>query len=133
MPSKRSRIGPRIVPSAECGNSPKNTLLQDITVAFAERDADFLSDHLTDDVRWEIVGTRVVEGLAALMQALDETDDVTQLTIEHVISHGRVGAVNGTVQHPGMANDFCDVFEFANVKAERVKTIRSYVIVRSGG
>ncbi len=75
----------------------------------------------------------MVEGLAALLQTLDKTDDVTQLTIEHVISHGRVGAVNGAVQRGGKTNDFCDVFEFANAKAERVKSIRSYVIARSGG
>ena len=133
MPSKRSRNGPRIVPSGDCGNSPKNTLLQNIAIAFAERDIGFLSDHLTDDFRWELVGTRVVEGLAALKQALDETDDVTQLTIEHVVSHGRIGAVNGAVQQRGTTNDFCDVFEFANAKAERVKTLRSYVIARTGG
>jgi hypothetical protein len=132
MSSKRSRTRPRIVPSGDCGNSPKNTLLQDITVAFAERDAGFLSDHLTDDFRWEVVGARVVEGLAASMQALDETDDVSQLTVEHVVSHGRVGAVNGTVQQGGLTSDFCDVFEFANAKAERVKNRRSYVIARNG-
>jgi hypothetical protein len=131
MPSKRGRTEPRIIPSADCGNSPKNTLLQDIAIAFVKRDAEFLSKHLTDDIRWDLVGRGVVEGLAPLLQALDKTDDVTQLTIEHVMSHGRVGAVNGTVQHRDSTAEFCDVFEFANAKAERVKTIRSYAIARN--
>ena len=132
MASRRGEFEPRIIPSTDCGNSPKNTLLQDIAIAFANRDADFLSDHLTDDVRWELVGSRVVAGLAALMQTVKQSDDITQLTVGHVMSHGRVGAVNGTVQRGAKVDDFCHVFEFANAKAERVKSIRSYVIARGG-
>lgn len=131
MPPKRGKLEPRIIPSADCGNSPKNTLLQDIAIAFAKRDADFLSDHVTDGVCWDVVGTPVVEGFAGLIQALKQTDDVTQLTIEHVMSHGRVGAVNGTAQRGRKVDEFCHVFQFANAKAERVKSIRSYVIARS--
>jgi ketosteroid isomerase-like protein len=130
MASRRGTLEPRIIPSADCGNSPKNTLLQDIAIAFAKRDADFLSDHVTDDVRWELVGAHAVAGLAALTRALKQSVDVSQLTIEHVMSHGRVGAVNGTVQRGAKVDDFCYVFEFANAKAERVKSIRSYVIAR---
>ena len=130
MSPKRAELEPRIIPSTDCGNSPKNTLLQDMAIAFAKRDTDFLSGHVTDDVRWEVVGTPVVVGLAGLIQALKQTDDVAQLTIEHVMSHGRVGAVNGAAQHRANVIDFCHVFEFANAKAERVKSIRSYVIAR---
>ena len=131
MSSKRSRTGPRIVPSADCGNSPKNTLLQDIAIAFAKRDADFLMSHVTDDIRWDVVGHRVVEGCSGLTQALEQFDAVTQLTIEHVMSHGRVGAVNGIALIRGKASEFCHVFEFANAKAERVKSMKSYVIAPS--
>jgi hypothetical protein len=68
MSARRAELEPRIIPSADCGNSPKNTLLQDIAIAFAKRDTDFLSGHVTDDVRWEVVGTPVVEGLAGLIR-----------------------------------------------------------------
>ena len=133
MSSKQSRTEPRIIPSGDCGNSPKNTLLQDITIAFAKRDTRFLLDHVTDDIRWEVIGEHVVEGKPAFTQALEKLrlDAVVQLTIEHVVSHGRAGAVNGIADHHGTTSEFCDVFEFANAKGERVKTIRSYVIARA--
>jgi hypothetical protein len=127
MASKRG-AEPRIVPSADCGNSPKNTLLQDIAIAFAKRDAEFLLGRVTDDIRWEVVGGRVVEGREAFARALQTLGSVTQLTIDHVMSHGRVGAVNGLATHRDGAREFCDVYEFANAKAERIKSIKSYVI-----
>ena len=130
MASKRG-AEPRIVPSADCGNSPKNTLLQDIAIAFAKRDAEFLLARVTDDIRWEVVGVRVVKGRAAFAQALQTLGGVTLLTIDHVMSHGRVGAVNGVATHRDGAREFCDVYEFANAKAERVKSIKSYVIERA--
>jgi SnoaL-like domain len=133
MPSRRGRMEPRIIPSGDCGNSPKNTLLQDMAIAFAKRDARFLLDHVTDDIRWEVVSAQVVEGKDAFAHALEKLSlgEVTQVTIEHVVSHGRTGAINGFVQHSATTSDFCDVFEFANAKGERVKTIRSYVIERT--
>ncbi len=91
-------------------------------------DAAFLSSYVTDDIRWERVGTPAVEGRVAFEQVVRTNSDVTQLTIEHVISHGRVGAVNGVVVHRDVTHDFCSVYEFANAKAERVKSIKSYVI-----
>ncbi len=130
MASKRG-AQPRIVPSADCGNSPKNTLLQDIAIAFAKRDAEFLLGRVTDDIRWEVVGGRVVEGREAFARALQTLGSVTQLTIDHVMSHGRVGAVNGVAAHRDGAREFCDVYEFANAKAERIKSIRSYVVERA--
>ncbi len=133
MSSKRARIEPRIIPSGDCGNSPKNALLQDVTIALAKRDVDFLLSHVTDDVIWEVVGSDVVEGKAAFARAVDArtASDVTQLTIDHVMSHGRVGAVNGTAEYrDAKSSDFCGVFEFANAKGERVRAIRSYVIER---
>jgi hypothetical protein len=130
MASKRG-AEPRIVPSADCGNSPKNTLLQDIAIAFAKRDAEFLLGRVTDDIRWEVVGGRVVEGREAFARALQTLGSVTQLTIDHVMSHGRVGAVNGVAVHRDGAREFCDVYEFANAKAERIKSIKSYVVKRA--
>lgn len=129
MASKRS-AEPRIVPSTDCGNSPKNTLLQDLAIAFAKHDAEFLLGRVTDDIRWETVGGRVVEGREAFAQALQTLGSVTELMIDHVMSHGRVGAVNGLATHRDGAREFCDVYEFANAKAERVRSIRSYVIER---
>ena len=69
----------RIRQHADCGNSPKNRLVQD-------------------------------------------------LTIEHVLSHGRAGAVDGVVEFGNKRRAFCQVYELSNAAGSRVKALTSYSI-----
>ena len=72
----------KVLRSRDCGNSPKNTLLEDLTIALAKRDTRFLIGVVTEDVRWNVVGRR------ALVEAIDETsrrDAVTKIAVHHAI------------------------------------------------
>ena len=46
--------------SGDCGNSPKNKLLEDLSVALYTSDAEFVLDRVTDDIQWNIVGEEVI-------------------------------------------------------------------------
>jgi len=120
-----------IITSEDCGNSPKNTFLQDLTIAFARSDNAYILDRITHDIRWEIVGATHVSGktdFAAMITQMDASD-VAEITVLHVVSHGKAGAVNGTRKFKsGKVEAFCNVYEFSNAKAERVKEIKSYLI-----
>ncbi len=115
--------------SANCGNSPKNLFLQNLTIAFATGDRAYLLESVTGDIRWNIAGQRIILGKDAFSTALAEMRQAAEITIQHVVSHGKAGAVNGTrVLENGKTYAFCDVYEFSSAKAASVKEITSYVI-----
>ncbi|KDE59678.1 hypothetical protein EL22_18995 [Halostagnicola sp. A56] len=116
----------------DCGNSPKKALLRDFNVAFAEGDEEFILETVSDDIEWTSVGERQRYGTGDLASALEEMEesDVAELTIDHVITHGATGAVDGTVtMEDGSAYAFCDVYEFTNTGSNAaIRTMTSYVI-----
>jgi hypothetical protein len=85
----------KIIISEDCGNSPKNIFVQDITIAFAKGDSKFIAGKVTDDFRWNIIGDQLIEGKDRIAEALDEIkkDSVEVLTIRHIATHGKAGAV----------------------------------------
>jgi SnoaL-like protein len=121
----------RVIFSEDCGNSPKNIFLTKLTTAFAKGDSKFILGSVTDDIRWNIVGDKVIEGKDRFAEALKQMkgDTAVALTIDHVTTHGKAGAVNGTTKlKNGKTHAFCDVYEFNNAKGTGVKEITSYVI-----
>ena len=121
----------KVITSEDCGNSPKNIFVQDLTIALAKVDSKFLLDNVTDDIRWNRIGDKLIQGKDDFAEALEgiKKDKADQLTVHHVATHGKAGAVNGTTQlKDGKTYAFCDVYEFSNSKGIAVKEITSYVI-----
>lgn len=127
----------KIIASTDCGNSPKNAFLQSLAVALASGDVQYILAGVTEDVRWNIIGREYIQGKGELTAALErmKTTRAVEITIHHVTSHGRAGAVNGTLLlQDGRTRAFCDVYEFSGAKGSSVREITSYVIeVGSGG
>ena len=118
-----------VITSADCGNSPKNKLLEKLAIAFAEGDAGFILANVTDDIRWNILGEKLIQGRHDFAGALAQIKDdlVLQLTIQHVVSHGKAGAVDGVaIFEDGKRRAFCDVYEFSGASGRRVREITSY-------
>jgi hypothetical protein len=124
-----------IIRSPDCGNSPKNKFVENLEVAFAQHDTGFLLDSVADDIRWNIVGETPIRGKDALQETIEsipQESEVTEITIYHVATHGKVGATNGTTKRKnGRTYDFCSVYEFSNTKGTNVREITSYVIPRT--
>ncbi len=121
----------RVILSEDCGNSPKNNLIQQVTVAFAKRDVKFILESVTDTIRWNIVGDRLIEGKSNLTEFLKQskTNEVSLLTIHHTASHGQAGAVDGAQKlTDGELIAFCNVYEFGNTKGTLISEVISYVI-----
>lgn len=116
--------------SKDCGNSPKNQLVEDITVAILTGDGRTVSRLVTDDIQWKIVGGDTFYAREAILQAIERTDSdsILKLTIWHVMSHGKSGAANGTIQYQDSERGFCHVFEFGNAKGLSIRAITSYQI-----
>jgi hypothetical protein len=121
----------RVIIGEDCGNSPKNLLLQKLTLAFARRDTPFILSRMTDDIRWTVVGVTQLEGKEALAEALAQAkaEKPVALTVAHVLSHGKAGAVDGTLKlKDGTVRAFCDVYEFSGAKGTVVRALTSYVV-----
>ena len=121
----------KVIVSEDCGNSPKNIFLEKLTVAFAKGDSKFILGKVTDDIRWDIVGTTFIQGKDNFAEALErmKNDQAVELTMHHIATHGKAGAVNSTTKlKNGKTRAFCDVYEFSGAKGTSIKEITSYVI-----
>lgn len=111
--------------SKDCGNSPKNQFVQDVSVAMECGEA--MPEAFSEDVTWEQSATQLVSGKNALLEHLGSQPKPTSITVLHAISHGKVGAANGEVTLAnGHTRRFCHVFEFTNTKANCISVIKSY-------
>ena len=120
-----------VVISEDCGNSPKNIFVQELTIAFARGNSKFILKSVTDDISWNVVGDALIQGKDDFAEALKErtSSPAEELTIHHIATHGKTGAVDGTVKFKnGKTHAFCDVYEFSNSKGSSVKEIASYRI-----
>lgn len=116
----------RITSHADCGNSPKNLLLQELTIAIACADKQGIAALVTNDVRWLPAGGEAVAGAAAVCEAITREGAAASVTIDHVLSHGKAGAVDGVIVYGKASRAFCHVFEFATAIGTHVRRIISY-------
>lgn len=121
---------PEITRSGDCGNSPKNRLVEDVSVAIATADVQALLDRVTEDVIWKIVGGETSSGTDELAETVRRLGDqeMAGLDVERVCTHGKTGAVSGHVKFAKGRRDFCDVYEFSSARGTHVKAITSYRI-----
>ncbi|WEX07510.1 hypothetical protein [Chelativorans sp. AA-79] len=111
--------------SRDCGNSPKNKFVQEVAVALETGEATTLD--FSEDVVWEGVSDEPIHGIGALIQVLADRTAPVAVTVEHSISHGKVGSASGqTTLGNGRSRRFSHIFEFTNTKANRVAVIKTY-------
>jgi len=121
----------RVIISEDCGNSPKNIFVQELTIALAKGDLKFALNSVTDDIRWNIVGDKAIQGKDRFAEALEakKNDKAVELNIHHIATHGKTGAVDGRIKFKNKkSNAFCHVYEFSNAKGIAIKEITSYEI-----
>jgi limonene-1,2-epoxide hydrolase len=121
----------KVIIGEDCGNSPKNIFVQELTIALAKSDTKFIQSNVTDDVRWNLVGDSLIEGKEKIMEMLEQMKDdkAEELTIHHIATHGKAGVVDGTIKFKnGNTVAYCNVYEFSNSKGTSVKEIISYEI-----
>ncbi|WBU64066.1 hypothetical protein [Paracoccus aerodenitrificans] len=115
----------RIEGSGDCGNSPKNRLAQDIAIGLENGDLD--AELLADDVIWRTASGAVIKGAAAVVAAVRKADRPSDITVDHAISHGKVGAANGiTGLSGGKMRGFAHMIGFTSTSAKKIEAISSY-------
>jgi len=121
----------KIISSPNCGNSPKMEFLKLFNIAFAKGDVAFLNENVTDDIVWNMIGDKKLEGIKAFTEELEKMQSVkaSELILNQIISHGKEGAVNGVMtMENGKQYAFSDFYLFQSAKGEKLKEITSYCI-----
>ena len=125
--------GLRIVFPDDCGNAPKKMLLRDFNIAFARDDVAFILDNLDEEICWNMVGDRRIEGIEKVKEVLHQMTNgprVKELHLHNIITHGKTGAANGIlIFESGKQISFCDVYRFSSAgKNAKISEMTSYVI-----
>jgi hypothetical protein len=116
----------RINRSSDCGNSPKNQFAEDAAIAIMTDDRAALAKIMVEGRTPLLVGSprRTVTDL---LVAASGKSAAQAISIKTVVTHGRAGAVEGTIDHHGgTARHFCLVLRFASAKADGVSEARLY-------
>ena len=119
----------KIVKSKDCGNSPKNLLVQSLALAIEKVDQAEFAACVGDDICWVYPGRPLAKGASdASSQLRSQQSRVpTEIEVEHAISHGRVGAASGTVIFAsGEKLRFCHFIEFTSIKGDRIGKVSSF-------
>lgn len=118
--------------TADCGNSPKKAFLKDWNIAFVEGNTDLIMANVTDDVTWHLVGDWQIEGKDDFLkglEALKQTKQASEMTLESVITHGREASASGEVTlKDGKTYAFCHVYAFRSAKANDIKAVTSFIV-----
>ena len=117
--------------SPDCRNSPKNLFIEDLTIALTTQDIEGVGSSVSDQIQWKVVGRTIARGRQEFIKVLPKKfpRGASALQIGRVVSHGRAGAVNGTIElNNGEVTEFCHVFEFTNAKGTSVGQVTSYII-----
>lgn len=115
----------------DCGNSPRKEFLKEFNSAFAKGDVPAIAKHLAEDVTWDIVGDKRIEGKVAMVGELTsmKNSQVKKMILHTVVTHGREASANGEIHMAtGDVYAFCDVYAFAKTTGTQLKSISSYVI-----
>ena len=115
-----------ITRSGMCGNSPKNQLVEELAIALIMGDQEKVKQWLTEQATIRLIGDSSFTNGHADAAAVD---DVKQITIEHAISHGKIGAASGTWSTgDGSTFAFSDQYEFSSAKGTQVSSVACYRI-----
>lgn len=121
----------KIISSPNCGNSPKMEFLKDFNIAFAKGNVEFLIESVTDEIVWDIIGDKKIEGKENFVEELKKMkgEKATELILDQILSHGKEGAANGIIKmQNGKKYAFSDFYIFNGAKGSKIKSITSYVI-----
>ena len=118
----------KVIRSSGCGNSSKQKLVVDMSVALAGADVGIMASLAVPELVWLHIGKKPIEGQDAVLSAIRKSGPATEVAIDRVVSHGRAGAVNGIITRSGKHTAFCHMFEFKNAKGTHVKSISTYSI-----
>lgn len=122
----------KIICNPDCENSPKMELIKQLCIAMASVDEGKISEIITDDVTWNIVGEHQVKSKSNFIRALTETCDINlvKLKITSMVAHDKDAAVRGMFNlESGQVFAFSEFYEFVGSKINEIFLINFSKII----
>lgn len=115
---------------ADCSHSSKKEFLKAFNVAFATGDAEFIIDHVTEDIHWMVYGDKEIKGKKDFAKEINIMKDYVadEMTIHSIVTHGAEAALNGEIKMGGKTYAFCDVYRFNSADSAKIKELKSYIV-----
>ena len=82
----------KVIRSSGCGNSPKQKLVEDMSVALAGADVGIMASLAVPELVWLHIGKKPIEGQDAVLSAIRKSGPATEVAVDRVVSHRRAGA-----------------------------------------
>ena len=82
----------KVIRSSGCGNSSKQKLVVDMSVALAGADVGIMASLAVPELVWLHIGKKPIEGQDAVLSAIRKSGPATEVAVDRVVSHGRAGA-----------------------------------------
>lgn len=112
----------------DCDNAPKRRIIRDFIVARFQKEFKNVENKLNDAFEFRIIGRKTIESKKALENYLNNFANVTELTIDEMLSHGKFGACNGIFKTQNEEIHFAYSFEFKSAGKNVIKIITEYKI-----
>lgn len=111
-------------------NSHIKEFLVKLNIAFVTANIEFITNNISDDVIWHIVGDRSVKNKENFIIAFKQMSNANtdELTIDKIITHSNEAAVCGNITMGTNKYAFSDFYEFSKTKKNQIKSITSYSI-----
>lgn len=113
----------------------KEEFIRNFNEAFSKNDQEFILNSMTDDIIWDFIGERKVEGKEAVREFMEpmKTVETLELHLEQIITHGRTAAASGRMKIRETSGEiksfgFADIYIFSGLKTPKVKKMTSYVV-----
>jgi ketosteroid isomerase-like protein len=108
---------------------------QKINESFANGDVDFLMDHVTEDIHWEMVGDVKLQGIEKVKEIFEPMrgEKIENYVTNNLITHGNTAVIEGKMNMPkkdgSMATyAFCDLYKLDKFKNGKIREVKAFLI-----
>lgn len=118
----------QIILPTDCGNAPRINIVGEFIVNWAKANTKVLSEWLTEEASWTIIGQGTHDGPQAA-QHTSPPFTPERLEVAAIITHGRLASCDGYLETGDRRIHFNHSIRFAGaVKTSKIVQIRSYCI-----
>lgn len=113
------------------GHSSREEFIKAFNIAFAKSDVNYIVDHVSKDITWNIIGDKLIEGKENFERELRKMSGspAIVITIEQIVTYGKEGAVRGSMEfESGDVYSFSDFYSFTNTQDNVIQSMASHVI-----
>lgn len=114
--------------------SSRKEFLIKLNEAFANCDTPFISNSVTNNFEWRIIGEKKITGRAAFEEALErmKRGGPMKISLSNMVNEKEKAVVEGMVEmkiEPGDIRQysFCDIYIFKDADSNKIKELRTYI------